>query len=132
LSTTAEKSALIAMIVVIFGHVLPTTASNAQLAVGVVVVTVLNAGVTELLEWLRLVPLRIVARFGLMVLINSVIFEGILLLRDAVVVNRVTTSFFLLLLSLIITLYDHFRAVRYGSRTTAPGSDTTTAVAGAS
>jgi hypothetical protein len=132
LLTTVEKSALIAMIVVIFGHVLPTTASNAQLAVGVVVVTVLNAGVTEALEWLRLVPLRIFGRFGLMVLINSVIFQSILLLRDAVVVNRVTTSFFLLLLSLIITLYDHFRAIRYGSRTTAPGSDTTTAVAGAS
>ncbi len=132
LLTTVEKSALIAMIVVIFGHVLPTTATNGQLAIGVVVVTVLNAGVTELLEWLRLVPLWIVARFALMVVINSVIFEGIVLLRDAVVVNRVTTSFFLLLLSLIITLYDHFRAIRYGIRTTTPGGDTMTSVAGAS
>jgi hypothetical protein len=54
------------------------------------------------------------------------------LLRDAVVVNRVTTSFFLLLLSLIITLYDHFRAIRYGIRTTTPGGETMTSVAGAS
>jgi hypothetical protein len=132
LYTTVEKCALIAMIVVIFGHVLPTTASNAQLAAGVVAVTVLNAGVTEVLEWLRLVPLRIVARCALMLVINSVIFESILLLRHGVVVNRVTTSFFLLSLSLIITLYDHFRAVRYGIWTTAPGGDTMTAVAGAS
>lgn len=132
LATTVEKSALVAMIVVIFAHVLPTTASVAQLALGVAVVTVLNAGVTEALEWLRLVPLRLVARFALMVAINAIIFEVIVLLRDVVVVNRVTTAFFLLLLSLIITLYDHFRAIRYGIATTTPGDGTMTSVAGAS
>ncbi|SHG76258.1 hypothetical protein SAMN05443575_2719 [Jatrophihabitans endophyticus] len=128
LRTTAEKAALTSMVVVIFGHILPSTAGAGALALGVCVVVALNAGVTELLEWRRLVPLSVVARFALEVVINAMIFEALVLLRGAVVVDRLTALFLLVLLSLVITLYDHFRAVSYGIAVDPPGASTTTSV----
>lgn len=121
LLTTAEKVVLTAAIVVIFSHILPSGAGPGALAVVVAAVTALNAGVSEALEWRHLMPARIPARFALMLVINTAIFELIVTLAGRFRVDRVAVSFFLLLLSLIITLYDQFRGLRYGISTDAPG-----------
>lgn len=114
LVTTIEKAALISMVVVIFAHILPSTASPGAVAWSATIVVVVNAGVTELLEYQRLIPLTIVRRFAMEVLVNGAIFEGLELVRDRVVFDRPVALFLLVLLTLIGTLYDHFRAVSYG------------------
>ncbi len=126
--TTGEKAALITMVVLIFGHILPTTAGGGALTLGVCVTVALNAGVTEWLEERRMVPQPLHWRFAVGVVINAVIFEALILLRPAVSVDRVSALFLLFLLSLIITLYDHCRAVSYGIPVDAPGERTATAV----
>ncbi|GAB2468168.1 hypothetical protein [Jatrophihabitans fulvus] len=132
LLTTGEKAVLTSLVVVVFGHILPTDAGPGQLATGVVVTVALNAGVTELLEYRRLIPQTVPARFALVVTINAAIFEALVLLRGTVVVDRPTALFLLLELSLVITLYDHFRAVSYGIAMDVPTSPTRTTQPGAS
>lgn len=114
LITTIEKVLLIGMITVIFGQILPSDATPIELVLGSAVIIVLNAGVTEWLEWRRWVPHTIFWRFLLTTVVNAILFETLILMSDIVVVNRASAAFMLLLLSLIITLYDHFRAIRHG------------------
>ncbi|MEO9137461.1 MAG: hypothetical protein ABI345_00170, partial [Jatrophihabitans sp.] len=120
LKHTGEKVVLTAAVVVIFGHILAANVGAGRLALGVNVVIVLNAGVTEALEFARPLPLPLAARFVVGVVVNAVIFEVLVLLRGPLVIDRPTALFLLLLLSLIVTFYDHFRAVSYGIAATAP------------
>ena len=130
--TTAEKVLLTGAVLTIFAHLLPTSAGPGTVAVAVCTVAAANAGISEGLEALQRMPARIPARFALMLVINTAVYEVIHVVRGRVVVDRVTVSVFLLLLSLIITLYDQFRGLRYGTAIRSPGAATTTAVPGAS
>lgn len=129
---TGEKAVLTSLVVVIFGHILPTTAGAGALALGVCVVVLLNAGVTQVLEERRMVPSTLPARFGVEIIVNAIIFEALVLLRPAVDVDRVSAVFLLGLLTLIITFYDQFRAVSYGIVSDEPAVRTDTSVSPAS
>lgn len=120
LEHTGEKILLTSAVVVIFGHILAANVGAGRLALGVSVVIVLNAGIAEVLEFRRAMPLPLAGRFAVEVVVNGVIFEFLVLLRGPLVIDRPTAVFLLLLLSLIVTFYDHFRAVSYGIAATAP------------
>ncbi|MET0460111.1 MAG: hypothetical protein ABW195_12750, partial [Ilumatobacteraceae bacterium] len=110
-----EKVVLLALISVIFSQVLPDIeASEIGIVVGVAVLVVANAGVSELLRRRGHSWSTTVQQFGAMLLINL----GIVTV-DALVGSRRgdrapagNTLFFVLLLSLLIALFDRFRDTR--------------------
>jgi hypothetical protein len=115
-----EKVVLVSMIAVIFSQVLPAVqASELQLVVAVVFVVVTNSVVS-------LVRIRrgtrwasTLIQFGSMVATNavSVLVAAVLINRGADDAIRITnTLFFLLLISLIITLYDRYRVIGNDAR----------------
>jgi hypothetical protein len=132
LETTGEKAVLLSMITVIFANIVPSRAAPAQLAVITVVVVVLNGGVTELLASAGELPVALGKRFAVIVAVNAVIFELIVWLGRRRHVNAVEALFELFLVSLVITLYDEYRAIRHARSTRPPGSTSAARVAGAS
>ncbi len=110
----AEKVVLIAMVVVIFSQVLPSVqASGAQLTAAVALVVIVNAAVAD---WRRRQALRwrsTLLQFALMVGVNAVIIVGASLLFRVVDARfpLENSAFFLLLLSLMVTLYDRYRVM---------------------
>jgi hypothetical protein len=110
-----EKVVLLALVAVIFAQVLPDIeSSNAGVAVGVAVLVVANAGVSELLRRRGRSWSTTVRQFGAMLVINVAIVE-----LDALIGSRrgdrvpaLSTLFFVLLLSLLIALFDRFRDTR--------------------
>jgi hypothetical protein len=109
-----EKIVLVALMSLIFAQVLPDVqASSLQLAIGVVVIVTVN---TALSHWLarqgvqRVPPSQ---HFAAMGLVNAVLFAGIALLLPGLggAISFGTAAFFVLLLTLIVTLYDQYRQV---------------------
>ena len=110
-----EKAVLLALISVIFAQVLPDIrASNVGIAVGVTILVVLNAAVSQWLGRRGHTWANTAQQFVAMLVINVAIVAV-----DALIGRRTrgetpasNTLFFVLLLSLLIALYDRFRATR--------------------
>ncbi len=103
-----EKMALVSLVAVIFTLGLGVNAAPLQVAIGVVVVIFFNTLISEWLGRRGASWGSVTRQFAAMIAINAAI-----LLAAEIVLERtldfVTTAFFLLLLSLIVTLYDRYR-----------------------
>ena len=111
----AEKIVLLALISVIFAQVLPDIrASNSGIAVGVTVLVIVNAAVSQALRRQGRSWATTARQFGAMLLINVtlVAIDAIIGRRDGESTPALATLFFVLLLSLLIALFDRFRATR--------------------
>jgi len=111
---TAEKVALVGLISVVYGEILPgSQASTLQLFVGIAVVVVVNAGFTLALarrSWtIASTGLAFLARVAANVVL--VVVADWLLGREGGNVDVSTTLFFMSLISLITTLHDRYRPV---------------------
>ena len=132
LETTAEKAVLLSMITVVFANIVPSRANPVQLMLVTVLVVVLNGGVTELLASAGRLPVTMAKRFAVIVVVNALIFEVIVWLGRRRHVNAVETLFELFLISLVITLYDEYRAIRHARAIGSPGAATGARTSGAS
>jgi hypothetical protein len=107
-----EKIILVSLVSIIFAQILPgVEASALQLGLGVAYLIIANTAVSE---WLarRGVGWRSVAReFFAMAVVNAglVVVAALLLPGGDGALNVGATLFFLLLLTLLVTLYDRFR-----------------------
>ena len=108
-----EKVVLLALISVIFAQVLPDiSASNLGVAIGVTVLVVLNASVTQFLRRRGRSWSSSAQEFAAMLVINTVIVTVDAVLGRGDEVPALNTLFFVVLLSLLIALFDRFRATR--------------------
>ena len=109
-----EKVVMVSLVSIIFAQVLPDMqAGNVALIVGVAFVIILNTALSHWLsrrgkEWgsaLREFLVMAVVNFGLALLYNFLLprFEGS--------INLTNTLFFVLLLTVLVTLYDRYRVV---------------------
>ena len=109
-----EKVALVSLVTVIFGQILPGARVDApQLAIGIAIVIVAN---TALTEWTRRSGVgwpSIALEFGVMAVVNLGIIVAFLVLLPFVDgrINLGNTLFFALLLTLLVTLYDRYQPV---------------------
>ena len=111
----AEKVVLLSLISVIFAQVLPDIrASNAGVAVGVAVLVIANAGVSEVLRRRGRSWATTAQQFVAMLVINValVAIDALIGGRSGERTPALTTLFFVLLLSLLIALFDRYRATR--------------------
>ena len=114
---TAEKAALMGLLWVVFAQVIPSADSEPwQTMLSVAVIVVANAALTQWLisrwrlDWTSL-GRHALATIGM----NLLLVVGYLaLLRSSDdETNDVATLFFVLLLSLVVTLFDRFQLVRH-------------------
>ena len=111
----AEKAVLLALISVIFAQVLPDIrASNIGIAVGVTVLVIANAAISQALRRRGRSWTTTGQQFGAMLVVNLalVAVDALIGGRDGEQTPALTTLFFVLLLSLLIALFDRFRATR--------------------
>lgn len=110
-----EKALFLGLVCVIFAHVLPDVRSG-DLAVllGGITLVVLNAVVSQALRRRGRSWATAARQFGAMLLINGgiVALDAIVSSRGGADTPAVNTLFFVLLLSLLIALFDRYRAVR--------------------
>jgi hypothetical protein len=113
-STLLEKIVLVSLVSIIFAQVLPgVRASNLELAVGVAFIIVINTALSHWLarrgtEWTSMVR-----EFFIMAAVNFglVLVYAFLLPNFDGSINLGNTLFFVLLLTLIVTLFDRYRQV---------------------
>jgi hypothetical protein len=107
-----EKVAMVSLVIVIFSQILPEVdASALQLAVGVGILILTNTVVSEWLARRGVNWLTVARQFIAMAAINgalAVLFAIILPIGDGSI-HLGNSLFFLLLVSLLITLYDRYR-----------------------
>ena len=108
-----EKIVLISLLSIIFAQILPVRANNVQIAIGVSLLIAIN---TELSQWLARRGTQwksIIQEFIVMSIVNFslVLLFDFLLARYQGSINLLNTLFFVLLLTLNITLYDRYRRV---------------------
>ncbi len=109
-----EKIFLISLLSIIFAQVLPgVNASGTQIAIGVALLIVINTALSHWLsrrgrEWKS-----ILQEFAVMTLVNfgMVLAADFLLPRIGGSINLVDALFFVLLLTLNVTLYDRYHQV---------------------
>jgi hypothetical protein len=107
-----EKIALVSLVTVIFWRILPgVEASPVSITVGVTVVIAAN---TVISEWFVRYGVRwqsAVAEFAVMGVVNGLVVGGYLVILPFVdgTIDVPATSFSVLLLTLLVTLYDRFR-----------------------
>lgn len=111
----AEKVVLTSLITIIFSQIIPDYDASplpTTFAIGIIVVA--SAAVSQWLSGRGVSWTSTGREFGAMVLINVGIVIGyiILLRRSDTPINEAATVFFVLLLTLIITLFDRFHAGR--------------------
>lgn len=111
-----EKVVLISLISSIFSMMLPgTVLTTTQLALGVAVVVVLNTIVSELLTRRGWLSVRDIRHFASMVGVNMALAASVLALlpepAPAGSLRMSNTLFFFFLVSLLVTLFDRFRAL---------------------
>lgn len=112
-----EKVALLALLSVIFAQVLPDVRSGTLgIVVGVALLVVVNAAVTQWLVRRGRTWATSAREFVAMLLVNTAIVTVDSVFGSSTAANapRVNTLFFVLLLSLMIALFDRFRATRNG------------------
>jgi hypothetical protein len=109
-----EKVVFLSLVCVIFAQVLPDIeSSNLAVAIGVAIVVVLNALVTEFLyrrghHWTRILP-----GFAATIAINlAIVFADSLFVRTGNDTPRLNTLFFVLLVSLLVAMFDVMRSGR--------------------
>jgi hypothetical protein len=110
----AEKIVLVSLVSVIFGQVIPEVrASPLQLTLGVAVVATFNAALTLRRARTGRTVESVFLEFTLLSVANVlfVVAASVLLRRSAGDIDIGTTLFFLLQLSLMVTLYDRFKPV---------------------
>jgi hypothetical protein len=109
-----EKIVLVSLLSIIFAQILPDVRANDfQLAIGVSILIIIN---TELSQWLARRGTQwksIIQEFIVMSIVNFilVLIFDFLLARYQGSINLLNTLFFVLLLTLNITLYDRYRRV---------------------
>ncbi len=109
-----EKVVLLALVSITFGQVLPVRATGTQLAVVVVVFAVLNAALSQLFARRGTSWQTAGGQFLAMLAANGAVVAVLSLLPGSVdaEIQPGVTLFFVLLLSLLVTLYDRYRAMR--------------------
>ncbi len=118
--TLLEKFVLVSLVSLIFANILPGVRATAiQLYAAIALVVVVNA---LLSHWLALRGRgweSIVREFAIMAVVNLgiVYLADFLLRRGGSALNLQLTLFFVLLLTLIVTLYDRYRVI-YDARLT--------------
>jgi hypothetical protein len=107
-----EKIVMLALVCGIFGQVLPSAdASNLQIALGVAVILVINTALSQWLARRGVDWTSVATQFVAMAAINAgivVAFYYLLRSGDGSI-HLGNTLFFLLLITLIVTLYDRYR-----------------------
>lgn len=110
-----EKVTLVSMVTVIFAQILPgVRATTMQLVVSVAIIVIANSAATQ---WVAIRGVRwtsTATQFGVVVAINLVIVFVLALLPSpgGASIDVLPALFFLLMLSLLVTLYDRFRMLR--------------------
>jgi hypothetical protein len=124
-----EKIAMVSLVSVIFAQILPEVrATNLELAIGVAFVIALNTVVshwfarrgTEWASMIRQFVVMAVINFGLVLIYSFILPAG----ESDGSINLGNTLFFVLLLTLLVVLYDRYRAV-YDARFGAGEGDST-------
>ncbi len=114
-----EKILLVSLLSIIFAQVLPDVrASNFQVAIGVSLLIIIN---TELSQWLSRRGAQwksIIQEFIVMSIVNFgiVLMFHVLIVRYEGSINLFGTLFFVLLLTLNVTLYDKYRRLQIWSQ----------------
>ena len=109
----AEKVALVTLVVVIFAQVLPNArASTAQLVAGSAVIIVLNAALSHWLARRGVGWRNAASHFLAMAAANAAIVVVFRLLPGPWVPDNASAGFFILLLSIIVTLFDRFLEIQ--------------------
>jgi hypothetical protein len=109
-----EKIVMVSLVGIIFAQILPEVqASNLQIATGITLVIIINAALSHWLarrgkglkSALQEFAVMTAVNFGLILVFVSIMpsFNGS--------INLENTLFFVMLLTLIVTLYDHYRQV---------------------
>ncbi len=113
-SSVMEKIVLLGLISMIFGHVLHVVATNTQIGVGVAIFVVVNAAVSQYLARRGTRWQTTAIQFMAMAAINAGTVLMFALARGHLRadVQPVNVLFFVLLISLIVTLYDRYRTMR--------------------
>lgn len=109
-----EKIAMVALVTVIFGRILPNVnASDLQLAIGVAVLIVINTAVSELLARRGTTWRNYLVEFLVMAGINAVtaVVFALMLRSGEWQLHVGNLLFFVFLLTLLVTLYDRFRPI---------------------
>ncbi len=108
-----EKIVLVSLVSVIFGRMLPgVEAAPLEIAIGVAIVIVANAAVTEWLVRRGRLWTTLVRRFIVMLTINlAIVLVGQVFLRFLVGASLEHALVLILLLTLIVTLYDQYRTI---------------------
>jgi hypothetical protein len=125
---TGERVALAALICVIFGSVLPgVDRGPVQTAVGITLLVLANAAVSQWLAGRGVRWESTAAQFGAMVVVNAGVLGlvGVLGRTDVDELNVPALVFVGLLVSLLVTLFDRFRDLRSArgpQRSPAPSS----------
>ena len=117
-----EKIALISLVSVIFGQILEIDASAVQLSVGVSIVIVLNSFISQWLVGRGTTWASTGGQLLAMGVINIgiVVAFRVLLRQSDGDLDLGDTLFFIALLTLIVTLYDRYRAMRLPGSKMAP------------
>jgi hypothetical protein len=106
-----EKIAMIALVGIIFGQVFQVSADAVQLSIIMAVVVVGNTLLSVLLERYGFGPTAALRQFLFTGLLNLVTLVAIVLFFEiqGVSVDLANTFFYLLLITLLVTLYDRYR-----------------------
>gem|GEM_PF-3769967 len=106
-----EKVALIALIGIIFGQVFRVRADPLELSIIMAVIVVANATLSTLLERRGFGPTAALRQFFFTGLLNLGIFAAIVIFFEVrgTPVDMANTFFYLLLITLLVTLYDRYR-----------------------
>lgn len=107
-----EKVVLVTLLVLIFAQVLPNTrATSVQLAAGAAVVIVLNTAISHWLARLGIGWRNALGQFIVMAAANFTIVAAFQVFPGAQDLDDAAVAFFILLLSVIVTLFDRFNEV---------------------
>lgn len=113
-SSLAEKVVLIGLISVVFAQVLGARSTPSQTVLAVIIFTSINAAVSHAIYSRRHRWWTATAQFGTLAAINCGTVEAMVLLRNRLDADAdpVKAFFLVLLISLLIVLYDRYRAMR--------------------
>jgi len=106
-----EKVALIALVGIIFGQVFKVRVEPLELSIIMAVIVIANATLSTILERRGFGPTAALRQFFFTGLLNLGIFAGIVLVYEVLgtPVDMANTFFYLLLVTLLVTLYDRYR-----------------------
>jgi hypothetical protein len=106
-----EKVGLIALVGIIFGQVFQVRADPLELSIIMAVIVIANATLSTILERRGFGPVAALRQFLFTGLLNLGIFAAIVIFFEVMgtPVDMVSTFFYLLLITLLLTLYDRYR-----------------------